>query len=76
MIDRNMELFSNISVPNVNVALGFTVFSPSAGCSGEPVDMHGSFLHGVLCGPICVLRSIQVRFPCLESNVMAYCNWI
>lgn len=63
MIDRNLELFSNNYVPNGNVAPGFTVFFPSAGCSGEPVDMHGSFLHCVLCGPICVLRSIQVRFP-------------
>lgn len=65
MIDSNLELFSDNYVPNVNMALGFTVFFPFAGCSGEPVDMHGSFLHCVLCGPICVLRSIQVRFPCL-----------
>lgn len=50
---------------DVNMALGYTVLCPFAGCTDEPVDMHNSFLHCVLCGPLCVLCSIQVRFPCL-----------
>lgn len=57
--------------------LGFTVLFPFPGCSGEPVDMHNSFLHCVLCGPLCVLCSIQVRFPCLQSDMLAYWNsWV
>lgn len=59
-------------MPDVNMALGFTGLCPFAGCSGEPVDMHSSFLHCVLCGPLCVLCSVQVRFPCLESDMLAY----
>lgn len=61
-----------LRMPDVNEALGFTVLCPFAGCSGEPVDMHNSFLHCVLCGPLCVLCSVQVRFLCLESDMLAY----
>lgn len=64
-LSSHLELLSNNHVPNLNLTLGFTVFFHFAGCSGEPVDMHDSFLHCLLCGPICVLCSIQVRFPCL-----------
>lgn len=64
-------------MPDVKMALGFTALCPFAGCPGEPVDMHNSFLHCVLCGPLCVLCSIQVRFPCLESDVLAHWNsWV